>query len=92
MKEGFVLKKGKVYPLSREKREEMHEFITEQLRKEYIRPFKLPQIALVFFVEKKGSKKRMVQNYQYLKKWTVKNNYPLPLISGIYEDRPEMEI
>ena len=60
MKEGFVLKKGKVYPLSREKREEMHEFITEQLRKEYIRPFKLPQIALVFFVEKKSSKKRIV--------------------------------
>ena len=68
MKEGFVLMKGEVYPLSREEREEVHEFITEQLRKGYIRPFKLPQIALVFFVEKKDSKKRMVQNYQYLNK------------------------
>ena len=61
----------------------MHESIAEQLRKGYIRPFKLPQIAPVFFVEKKDSKKRIVQNYQYLNKWTVKNNYPLSLISDI---------
>jgi len=33
MKEGFVLRKGKVYPLSREEREEMHKFIKKQLRK-----------------------------------------------------------
>ena len=42
MKEEFVLRKGKVYPLSREKREKVYEFISEQLRKEYIRPSKLP--------------------------------------------------
>ena len=86
MKEGFVLKKGKVYSLSREEREEVYEFIAEQLRKGYIKSFKLPQIALAFFVEKKDSKKRMVQNYQYLNKWTIKNNYPLPLISNIIEN------
>ena len=33
IKEGFVLRKGKVYPLSREEREEVREFIWEQLRK-----------------------------------------------------------
>ena len=55
-----MLRKGKVYPLSREEWEEMHEFITEQLRKGYIRPSKLPQMAPVFFVGKKNSKKRMV--------------------------------
>ena len=36
MKEGFVPRKGKVYPLSREEREEVRDFIKEQLRKEYI--------------------------------------------------------
>jgi len=36
MKEGFMQRKGKVYPLSREEREKIHEFISEQLRKEYI--------------------------------------------------------
>ena len=49
-----------MYLLSREKREEMHEFISEQLRKGYIRPSKLPQMAPVFFVEKKDGKKYMV--------------------------------
>ena len=43
-------------------------------------------MALVFFVEKKDSKKHMVQNYRYLNKWTVKNNYPLSLISDIVKN------
>ena len=36
IKEGFILKKKKVYPLSREEREEVREFVKEQLRKGYI--------------------------------------------------------
>jgi len=57
MKEEFMLKKGKVYPLPREEREEVHKFIAEQLRKGYIRPLKLPQTASVSFVGKKDGKK-----------------------------------
>jgi len=60
MKKGFVLRKGKVYPLSRKEREEVREFVKEQLRKGYIRPLKSPQIAPVFFVGKKDGKKRIV--------------------------------
>ena len=60
MKKKFVLEKGKVYLLLREERGEIYEFIEEQLRKCYIKPLKLPQTALVFFVEKKNSKKRIV--------------------------------
>ena len=33
VKEGFMPQKGKVYPLSREEREEVREFVKEQLRK-----------------------------------------------------------
>ena len=36
VKEGFMPRKGKVYPLSREEREEVREFVKEQLRKGYI--------------------------------------------------------
>ena len=57
IKEGFVPRKGKVYLLSREEREEVREFILEQLRKGYIRLSKLPQIVLVFFIGKKDGKK-----------------------------------
>ena len=35
-----MLRKEKVYPLSREKREEVREFIREQMRQGYIRPSK----------------------------------------------------
>jgi len=42
MKKGFVPRKGKVYPLLREEREEVRAFIREQLRKEHIWPSKSP--------------------------------------------------
>ena len=40
----------------------------------------------MFFVGKKDGKKRMVQDYQYLNEWTVKNNYPLSLILDVLEN------
>jgi len=64
----------------------MHKFISEQLRKGYIKLLKLPQTALMFFIEKKDRKKQIVQNYWYLNEWTVKNNYPLSLILDIVEN------
>ena len=85
LREGFVPKKSKIYPLSRVEREEVQEFVKDQLRKGYIRPLKSPQTSLVFFVSKKDEKKRMVQDYQYLNSWTIKNNYPLPLILDLID-------
>jgi len=55
-KKKFVLRKKKVYLLSREKKKKIYDFISEQLRKEYIKPLKSPQIVLVFFVGKKDQK------------------------------------
>ena len=43
-------------------------------------------MAPVFFVRKKDGKKRMVQDYRYLNKWTIKNNYPFLLISDVLEN------
>jgi len=83
LREGFVPKKGKIYLLSRVEREEVQEFVKDQLRKRYIRLSKSPQMSPVFFVLKKDGKKRMVQDYQYLNSWTIKNNYSLPLISDL---------
>ena len=67
----------------REKREEVHKFIDEQLKEEYMRPLKSPQMIPTFFVRKKDFKKHIVQDYRYLNEWTIKNNYPLPLILDI---------
>jgi len=60
LREGFVSKKGKIYPLSRVERKEVQEFVKDQLRKGYIRPSKSLQTSPVFFVLKKDGKKRMV--------------------------------
>ena len=85
LREGFVPKKGKIYLLSRIEREEVQEFVKNQLRKGYIRPSKSSQMSPVFFVPKKDGKKRMVQDYRYLNSWTIKNNYPLMLISDLID-------
>jgi len=69
----------------RVEREEVQEFVKDQLRKGYIRPSKSPQTSPVFFVPKKDGKKMMVQDYRYLNSWTIKNNYPLPLISDLID-------
>jgi len=86
VKEEFVPRKEKVYPLSKEEREEVREFIREQLRKRYIWLSKSPQMVPVFFVRKKDGKKWMVQDYRYLNEWTIKNNYLLLLISDVLEN------
>jgi len=55
------------------------------LRKKYIRSSKSPQTSLVFFVGKKNGGKCMVIDYHRLNKQTVKNNYPLPLITNLVD-------
>jgi len=80
LKEMFKPQKGRIYPLSKNEREEVQNFMEDQLRKEYIRLSKSPQTSPMFFVGKKDSSKRMVMDYHNLNDQTVKNNYLLPLI------------
>ena len=92
LRKGFVPKKRKIYSLSRVEREEVQEFVKDQLRKGYIRPSKSLQTLLVFFVLKKDGKKRMVQDYRYLNSWTIKNNYLLPLISDLVDSTGKKKV
>jgi len=66
LKKGFILKKEKVYLLSREEREEVQAFVEDQLRKGYIRPSKSPQTSPVYFVAKKDGTQRIVQDYRHI--------------------------
>jgi len=81
----FKASKARVYPLSRNEKEEVQKFVDEHLKKGYIRPLKSPQTSPVFFVGKKDKGKCMVINYCRLNKQTVKNNYPLPLITDLID-------
>ena len=92
LKEMFKLQKERIYPLSKNKREEVQNFVDNQLRKGYIRLSKSPQMSLVFFVSKKNGSKRMVRDYYSLNKQTVKNNYPLPLITDLIDNMESKRI
>ena len=66
LKETFKPQKGRIYPLLKNKREEVQKFMEDQLRKGYIRLSKSPQTSPVFFVGKKDSSKRIVIDYRNL--------------------------
>jgi hypothetical protein len=83
LKPNFVPKKGQVIPLSDAELEKVRNFINSEQEKGYICPSKSPQTALVFFIPKKTSKKWLIMDYWYLNEGTVKNSYPLPLISAL---------
>ena len=83
LKKTFKLQKERIYSLSKDEREEIHDFVNNQLRKRYIRLSKSPQTLLVFFVDKKNRSKRMVIDYHSLNDQTVKNNYLLLLITDL---------
>ena len=55
----------------------------ENIHKGYIVPLKSPIASPVFFVKKKDGRLWLVQDYQKLNEYTIKNRYPLPLASDI---------
>ena len=74
---------GKVYQLTQDEQKVLLKFVQEQQAKGYIHPSKSPYAAPFFFIKKKDGKLQLVQDYQCLNKWTIKNHYPLPLISEL---------
>ena len=48
-------------------------------------PSRSPMASPFFFVNKKDGKLWLTQDYRYLNQWTIKNAYPLPLISEIMD-------
>ena len=85
MKEGFEPKSFKNYNLTPAEQLELDKFLKENLEKGYIRPSQSPMASPFFFVSKKDGKLRPCQDYRYLNDWTIKNSYPLPLISEIMD-------
>jgi len=85
LKPGFKPRKAKSYNLTQQEDLELQKFIEEQMTKGYIRKSESEMTSPFFFVSKKDGKLRPCQDYRYLNQWTVKNNYPLPLISELLD-------
>jgi len=80
---GSAPKSSKVYPLSLVEQKELDTFLEENLRTGRICPSKSSMAAPVFFIKKKDGSLRLVQDYWALNSMTVKNKYPLLLISEL---------
>ena len=78
--------------MSKDEREKVQNFVEDQLRKGYIRLTKSPQISPVFFIGKKNGKKRIVMDYHNLNSQTVKNNYPLLLITELIDNMGDKKV
>jgi len=83
LKPGSEPYRSKIYPLSPNEQRKLDAFLEENLKSRRIRPSKSPMASPVFFVKKKDGSFRLVQDYRKLNEMTIKNSYPLPLISDI---------
>ncbi|KAG1964568.1 retrotransposable element [Pimephales promelas] len=77
--------KGKLYSLSIPEREAMEKYISDSLASGFIQPSSSPAGAGFFFVGKKDGSLRPCIDYRGLNNITVKNSYPLPLMSSAFE-------
>ncbi|KAG1928442.1 retrotransposable element [Pimephales promelas] len=77
--------KGKLFSLSIPEREAMEKYISDSLAAKFIRPSSSPAGAGFFFVGKKDGSLRPCIDYRGLNNITVKNTYPLPLMSSAFE-------
>ena len=75
----------KLYPLNRQEQEQLDAFLKENLETGRIQSSKSPMASPFFFVKKKDGSLRPVQDYRKLNEMTVKNKYPLPLISKLID-------
>ena len=82
--ETFVLKIGKVHPLSPDEQKATNDFIKENLKTGKIRPSSSPASSF-FYVGKKDSGLRPCQDHRYVNEHTIKDAYPLPLISDLID-------
>uniref|UniRef100_A0A0W0FAK4 Reverse transcriptase domain-containing protein n=1 Tax=Moniliophthora roreri TaxID=221103 RepID=A0A0W0FAK4_MONRR len=86
LKPEFTPRDCKVYSLTALEQTELDNFLMENLRKGYIQKSKSPMASPFFFVGKKEKGKlRPTQDYRRLNHGTIKNTYPLPLVSDLID-------
>jgi len=85
LKDNSNLYYGPLYPLTELEREELKNYLKENLDKGFIRKSTSPAGAPVLFVKKKDGSLRLVVDYRKLNDMTIRNSYPLPLISELLD-------
>ena len=76
---------GPIYNLSETELQVLKDYIDENLRKRFIRPSTSPFGSPVLFVKKADGSLRLCVDYRALNRITIKNRYPIPLISELID-------
>ena len=76
---------GPIYKLSPAELEAVRTYITDNLKKGFIRHSQSPCGAPIVFAKKANGILRLCVDYRGLNKITIKNRYPLPLIGKLLE-------
>ena len=85
LKEGTKLITRKMHRMSPEHLRALREYLEINLEKGYIRPSESEFASPVLFVPKKNGKLRLCVDYRHLNGATIRNQYPLPLISDLQD-------
>ena len=80
---------GKLYPMSQDELQLLREYIEEMVANGKIRPGKGHAGSPVFFVKEKTGKMRLVVDYRGLNAITIKDKYPIPLMTTLMEQVQE---
>ena len=81
LKEGTQAPTSALYGMSQNETQELRRYLDKNLSKGFIRASRSESAAPVLFVKKPGGGLRFCVDYRGLNAVTVKNRYPLPLIS-----------
>ena len=87
-----AIPKGRLYSISGPQRKAMNEYITASLEAGLIRPSSLPAGVRFFIVGKKDGSLRPCINYSPLNDITIKNRYPLPLKTSVFDQLQQAKI
>jgi len=85
LQEGKQPTKERIYHLSEAELKVLREYITENLKKGFIRRSESPAGYPIMFVPKKDGKLRPCIDFRKLNEITIKNSYPLPNITELQD-------
>jgi transposase InsO family protein len=85
IEEGKTIPNLPIYNLSRRELDILREYLDTAQEKGWIRPSKSPVGAPILFVPKADGTMRLCVDYRGLNKVTIKNRYPIPLVSEMLD-------
>ena len=89
---GSTIPKGRLYSISGPERQAMNDYISTSLKAGLIRPSSSPAGAGFFFVRKKDGSLRPCIDHSPLNDITIKNRYPLPLMTSVFDQLQQAKV